>query len=499
MLFNSWEFLFYFLPATVLGYAAIRRFGSAHLGIAFLALASMVFYLWWDIRNLGILIGAILVSYGFGRLMVRCGNRPGPWRTIKKSALIAGIIFNVGLLFFYKYTNFAADQLGFEIAHIALPLGISFFTFQKITYLVDCYNGLLTEAGITEFALFVAYFPHAIAGPIVHHRDMMPQFLHPQPPIRPDSVQEGLIYFAIGLAQKVLIADSFAPFASQFFAAAAENSTGIHLLDSWVGVLSYTMQIYFDFSGYSAMAIGASLLLGIRLPINFDSPYKSVSMIEFWRRWHMTLSRFLREYIYFPLGGSRSGPSRHYANLMIVMLVGGFWHGAGWTFIVWGGLHGVYLLINHAWRKLSASWSRLAMPAALSWLLTFAGVVLAWAFFRANSVTTAASIVKAMAGMNGIALAERQRQQLGALADPLRHLGVIFVPDTATTLTFLAVIWVALGIAACLALPNVHAVARRLQTMPSGWTSPAAAALGVLAAVAACLVDKPSEFLYFNF
>jgi alginate O-acetyltransferase complex protein AlgI len=499
MLFNSWEFLFYFLPATIVGYAAIRRLGSAHLGIAFLALASMMFYLWWDIHNLGVLVGAILVSYSFGRLMVFSRDRGARWQSVRRAALIAGIIFNVGLLFFYKYTNFFADQLGFEITHIILPLGISFFTFQKITYLVDCYNGLLTEAGITEFALFVAYFPHAIAGPIVHHRDMMPQFLNPQPPIRPDTFQEGLIYFAIGLAQKVLIADTFAPFASNFFSAAAANGASIHFLDAWVGVLSYTMQIYFDFSGYSAMAIGASLLLGIRLPINFDSPYKSTSIIEFWRRWHMTLSRFLREYIYFPLGGSRRGPVRHYVNLMIVMLVGGFWHGAGWTFLVWGGLHGVYLLINHAWRRLSQSWRGLAMPAALCWLVTFAGVVVAWTFFRANSVTTALLIVKAMSGLNGIVLPDRQRLQLGALANMLQHFGVSFVPDSATTLTFFAVIWVVLGVAACLVLPNVHAAARHLRTMPAAWASPAAAALGVLTAVAACLVDKPSEFLYFNF
>ncbi len=498
MLFNSWEFLFYFLPATVVGYAAIRHFGSAHAGIAFLALASIAFYLWWDIHNLGILIGAILVSYAFGRLMVRCRDRSGLWQNVKKSALIAGIIFNVGLLFFYKYTNFAADQLGFEVAHIALPLGISFFTFQKITYLVDCYNGSLSEAGITEFALFVAYFPHAIAGPIVHHRDMMPQFLHPQPPVRPDTFQEGLIYFTIGLAQKVLIADNFAPFASQFFST-ARDSAAVHLLDAWVGVLSYAMQIYFDFCGYSAMAIGASLLLGIRLPINFNSPYKSLSIIEFWRRWHMTLSRFLREYIYFPLGGSRRGPLRHYINLMIVMLVGGFWHGAGWTFVIWGALHGFYLLVNHAWRHLAQIRRGLALPAPLSWGVTFVAVVVAWAFFRANSVGTALTIVKAMLGLNGVAIPVRERPYFGRLAGPLEWLGVSFVPDATTTLTFLAALLVLAGIAACLTLPNVHAIARRIRIMPPALASSAAAALGILAAAAACLIDRPSEFLYFNF
>jgi D-alanyl-lipoteichoic acid acyltransferase DltB (MBOAT superfamily) len=498
MLFNSWEFIFYFLPATVAGYALLRRFSSAHVGIAFLALASMMFYLWWDIHNLGVLIGAILVSYAFGRVMVFCHARGEGWQSVRKAALIAGIVFNIGLLFFYKYTNFFAGQLGLDVPHIILPLGISFFTFQKITYLVDCYNGVLTEAGITEFALFVAYFPHAIAGPIVHHRDMMPQFLHPQPPVRPDTVQEGLIYLAVGLAQKVLVADNFAPFATQFFSAARDGAP-IHLLDAWVGVLSYTMQIYFDFSGYSAMAIGASLLLGIRLPINFDSPYKSLSIIEFWRRWHMTLSRFLREYIYFPLGGSRRGAVRHYVNLMIVMLVGGFWHGAGWTFIVWGGLHGLYLLVNHAWRRATELGRGIALPRALSWVVTFGSVVVAWAFFRADSVGVALRIVKAMLGVDGIALPIRERAHFGALAVPLEHLGVSFVPDTATTLTLLATLAVVVATGACLALPNVHALAQRIKAMPPALGSSAAAVLGVLAAAAVLRIDQPSEFLYFNF
>jgi alginate O-acetyltransferase complex protein AlgI len=341
MLFNSLEFIFGFLPLTILGYALVRRVSTAHTGIAFLSLASMVFYLWWDINNLGILIGAIVVNYAFGRFMVGCGDGGGLVRVAKRAALIAGIVFNVGLLGYYKYANFFAGQAGFELAHIVLPLGISFFTFQKITYLVDSYHGLLSEAGLIEFSLFVDFFPHAIAGPIVHHRDMMPQFLHPKPPIQAETFREGLFFFAIGLAKKVLVADAFAPFASEFFRAASHAPAGVRLLECWQGVLAWAMQIYFDFSGYSDMAVGAALMMGIRLPLNFNSPYKATSIIEFWRCWHMTLSRFLREYIYFPLGGSRRGTLQHYVNLMAVMLIGGFWHGAGWTFLAWGGLHGL--------------------------------------------------------------------------------------------------------------------------------------------------------------
>lgn len=499
MLFNSFEFVFYFLPLAVIGYAVTRRVASAHAGIAFLSYASIIFYLWWDISNIGILAGAILVNYGFGRFMVRCGERPDLWRLAKHSALVAGIAFNIGLLMYFKYTNFFMAQLDVKIEHILLPLGISFFTFQKITYLVDCYTGLLTEAGLTEFTLFVTFFPHAIAGPIVHHRDMMPQFLHPRPPIRPDSMWEGLFYFTVGLAKKVLIADAFAPFVASFFGAADHDPAGVQMIDGWVGALSYTMQIYFDFSGYSDMAIGASLMFGIILPINFNSPYKSLSVIEFWRRWHMTLSRFLKEYIYFPLGGSRQGNLRHYINLMAVMVIGGFWHGAGWTFIAWGTLHGFYLLINHLWRYLKGgeetSLSRLR--AFGSWLSTFACVVIAWVFFRADTMGTAVGIIRGMLGLNGIAFAEKHRAYFGALASAMEHAGIKFVPDLNHSLLSLTAVLG--GVFVSVALPNSQTMAGKLHSLPRQWSLRLASALGVLAALTACLLDRPSEFLYFNF
>jgi D-alanyl-lipoteichoic acid acyltransferase DltB (MBOAT superfamily) len=502
MLFNSFEYIFYFLPLIIAGYALVRRFSTAQMGVAFLSLASMVFYLWWDINNLGILIGAILVNYAFGRLMVRCGEESGAVQTLKRSALIAGIVFNIGLLAYYKYANFLAREVGLDIDHIVLPLGISFFTFQKITYLVDCYHGLLSEAGLIEFSLFVGYFPHAIAGPIVHHRDMMPQFLHPKPALAAETFRTGLVFFAIGLAKKVLIADTFAPIATEFFRAASQTPDAARLFESWQGVLAYAMQIYFDFSGYSDMAVGAGLMMGIRLPLNFDSPYRSLSVIDFWRRWHMTLSRFLKEYIYFPFGGSRRGALRHYVNLMFVMLVGGFWHGANWTFLAWGGLHGLYLMVNHAWRNFGPTLPLRApriVMVPMSWIGTFGAVCVAWAFFRADSLTTALGVVRGMLGLNGIALAEPHRAYLGALGPRLQELGVHFLPPAETTLHFSAYAYVIAAIAACLLLPNTQMIAERLPKVPTRSRLALASALGALAAITICELERPSEFLYFNF
>jgi alginate O-acetyltransferase complex protein AlgI len=504
VLFNSFEFIFVFLPLTIAGYAMVRRISTARMGIAFLSLASMVFYLWWDINNLGILIGAILVNYAFGRFMVHCGDADGLLRIAKRSAVIAGIVFNIGLLGYYKYANFFADQIGFKLAHVVLPLGISFFTFQKITYLVDSYQGLLSEAGLIEFSLFVDYFPHAIAGPIVHHRDMMPQFLHPKPPIRAEGIRDGLFFFAVGLGKKVLVADTFAPFASEFFKTASHAVETSHLLEAWQGVLAYTMQIYFDFSGYSDMAVGAALMMGIALPLNFNSPYASTSIIEFWRRWHMTLSRFLKEYIYFPLGGSRQGPLRHYVNLMAVMLIGGFWHGAGWTFIVWGALHGGYLLVNHAWRNLAEvvrPWLRVprVLTQPLCWLATFGAVCVAWVFFRADSVTTALRVVGGMAGLNGVDLLDRHRIYLGRFATLLEQYGVQFLPESATDLHLIVYVYSLVAIAACLMLPNTQTLAAVLPKLSRPRNFALASALGMLAAITVCELERPSEFLYFNF
>jgi D-alanyl-lipoteichoic acid acyltransferase DltB (MBOAT superfamily) len=326
--------------------------------------------------------------------------------------MIFAVAANLAVLAYFKYADFLIGSVnaafGRQLSdlHVALPLGISFYTFTQIAYLVDVQSGKAVERSPTRYALFVAYFPHLVAGPVLHHAQMMPQFKQPdvyRPQLRNGVM--GMGFLLLGLAKKVLIADSFAPIANQLFEQAASGTVATEL--AWRGVLAYTLQIYFDFSGYSDMAVGLSRLFNIRLPYNFDSPYKALSIIDFWRRWHMTLSAFLRDYLYIALGGNRKGKIRRYGNLLATMLLGGLWHGASWTFVAWGGLHGIYLIINHGWRWLRSQlgWSAEnlnpltlgAMHLAAS-LLTLLCVIVAWVFFRAGSFYAATRVLTSMAG-----------------------------------------------------------------------------------------------------
>ena len=395
MLFSTTEFLFAFLPLTVAGFALIAGAISLRAGTVWLTAASLFFYAYWEASLLPLIVVSIVVNFACGKFLF--ANR-------SRALLVAGLCFNVGLLGYFKYAGFLVDNvealLGMEIAElkIALPLAISFFTFQQIAYLVDVYRQRAIEPDFLNYCLFVSFFPQLISGPIVHHSEMMPQFR--------DSAREWLsrklvpvaiAFIAIGLYKKVVLANGISPVADDVFLAA---QTGIpQFWDAWTGALAYTFQIYFDFSGYTDMAVGIALLFGIRLPVNFNSPYKATSIIDFWRRWHMTLSRFIQDYIYIPLGGSRRGKSRRYVNLMLAMLIGGIWHGAGWTFIIWGGLHGLYLVINHGWRRVGPS--RRSGGSLSKWvgrILTFFAVVVAWVFFRAADVGDAFNVLAGMAG-----------------------------------------------------------------------------------------------------
>ncbi len=313
----------------------------------------------------------------------------------RKVWLIAGILFDLGLLGYFKYTAFAVEtinsllQTGFAVPQIVLPLGISFFTFTQIACLVDSYRGEVKGYSKSGYFLFVTIFPHLIAGPILYHKDMIPQFMDEKNyRINYENMNRGIAWFTLGLAKKVLIADHL----SKYVAEAFSHADHLSMVDAWFASFAYTLQLYFDFSGYSEMAIGLGLMLNFRLPLNFNSPYKSTSIIEFWRRWHMTLSAFLKDYLYIPLGGNRTG--HHLRNIMITMLLAGLWHGAGWTFIFWGGLHGLYICINHVWRK--AGWS---LPKPTGWLVTFMAVNIAWVFFRADDFGTAFAVIQAMCGM----------------------------------------------------------------------------------------------------
>jgi alginate O-acetyltransferase complex protein AlgI len=413
MLFTSGTFLFLYLTITLAGFFAISRLLGHSSGAAWLVAASLVFYGYWHPPHTLLLVASIVFNYAMGTFILRARS---PDLLSPRRLLVLAVAANLVLLGYFKYADFLIrtlnDLAGLDVplANVRLPIGISFFTFTQIAYLADVYVGKVRERRPLHYALFVTYFPHLIAGPVLHHAEMMPQFGQSEnytPRLR--SLTIGLVFLAIGLVKKVAFADSAAPIANSLFDSA--RTTLVPTAAAWKGILAYSLQIYFDFSGYSDMAVGLSRMIGVKLPYNFDSPYRSKSIIEFWRRWHMTLSRFLRDYLYFALGGNRHGKFRRYVNLMTTMLLGGLWHGASWTFVVWGGLHGLYLVANHGWRftcerlRLSASTLLWQPPAVvgevLSRTLTLVCVALAWILFRADTTQAAHHVIQSAIGLGG--------------------------------------------------------------------------------------------------
>ena len=390
MLFSSLPFLLGFLPLVVAGAMLAARIAGARGAVAFLAASSFVFYGWHYPPYVVLLALTIAVNYWLaGRIEA----------TASKSITAMAVALNLGLLGWFKYAGFLAEMV-FAVTGvrtglpaILLPLGISFFTFQQIAYLIDIYQRKAKQGALLDYVFLISFFPQLIAGPIVHHKEVIPQLRQGRfATFRAEDVAAGVFLFSIGLAKKVLIADNLAVGADTLFYAQAQG-LDISMAEAWLGMLCYTFQIYFDFSGYSDMALGLGLVFGLQLPVNFRSPYKALNIVDFWRRWNITLSTFLRDYLYLPLGGNRRGPVRRYANLWIVMLLGGLWHGAGWQFVVWGGLHGFYLTISHLWTKSGL----FRMPAPVSVALTFLCVVVAWVFFRASDFTQAFDILLSMA------------------------------------------------------------------------------------------------------
>jgi alginate O-acetyltransferase complex protein AlgI len=490
MLFNSFAFILGFLPLALAGHFFLGRRSHAWAA-GWLALASLGFYAYWNPRYTLLLLGSICFNFLIGRALSSSAGPRGPARL---AVLSAGITIDLGLLGYYKYAHFFVANLNalagtsLSLATIVLPLGISFFTFTQIAFLVDAYRGEAHEPKFIHYVLFVSYFPHLIAGPILHHKEMMPQFRRPEPyRFDAEKFTTGVAIFCIGLVKKAVLADGIANFANPIFAA-ADGGQWPPLLDAWVGALSYTMQLYFDFSGYCDMAIGVSWMLGIALPLNFNSPYKASNIVDFWRRWHMTLSRFLRDYLYIALGGNRRGPVRRYLNLFLTMLIGGLWHGAGWTFVAWGALHGLYLVCNHAWTAWGPArpQANTASAGFAAWLLTFVAVIVAWVLFRAHTMTGAGHILAGMAGLNG---------WQGEQNDPLGWL------------------WCAALAAVALTCPNTQelmvnkldGITRPKTITPSlitlRFTRSAAWAAAVAAAAAAGIMSlpQPTNFLYFNF
>ena len=413
MLFNSYAFIFAYFPIVLVGFFLIG-WRNTRAAAGFLALASLFFYGWWSVEALPLLLASICMNYWFG---LRLTPQPERSDAGRKRMLIIALTINLVVLGVFKYADFfignineglsAAGIKPLPLLHVVLPIGISFYTFTQIAFLVDCWQGKVRERSFVHYVLFVTYFPHLIAGPVLHHAQMMPQFANNATyRINGNHLAQGLAIFSFGLAKKLLIADPIGQYADLVFHG-AHQGIAPGLYTAWFGVLAYTLQIYFDFSGYSDMAIGLSLCFGIRLPLNFNSPYKSINIIEFWRRWHISLSTFLRDYLYIPLGGNRKGPARRHINLFLTMLLGGLWHGAAWTFVIWGALHGAFLIVNHFWNSLVRRGSS-AKPGhlgkLLGWLLTFVCVMVAWVVFRAESTGAAMRIYEGMLGMNGTAL-----------------------------------------------------------------------------------------------
>jgi alginate O-acetyltransferase complex protein AlgI len=418
MLFNSFEFVVFWIGIALVFLTLLR--GRPEAQKALLVAASLFFYAWWRFEYVFILLASMAVNFWIGQLLAKRFEA----NQSRSNLLAAGVVANLLAIGYFKYfgllvgtTNTVAGT-EWTVPTILLPLAISFFTFQQIAFLVDASRGQAKTGSLLDYAVFVTFFPQLIAGPIVHHGEMMPQFkaLGEQRGKVATNLVIGVTIFAMGLVKKLGCADNMAKYADSLYAHVGYGGDPT-MLEAWYGAIAYSLQIYFDFSGYSDMAVGIARVFGIILPINFFSPYQSTSIIDFWRRWHITLSRFLRDYLYIPLGGGRSGVIRRYGNLLITMLLGGLWHGAAWTFVVWGALHGIYLVINHGWRKLKKKlgWRQEGgfLSRVISGLFTFMLVTVAWVFFRAESFEQATTILVAMFNVNYLVITPEMEQLVG--------------------------------------------------------------------------------------
>lgn len=497
MLFFSFEFMYAFLPLVGLGFYALGRLPQSlhNLNLVWLAAASLFFYSWWDSSYLALIVISIVVNFAVGQLL----------RGVKhKFILVAGISFNLVLLGYFKYLGFLAGIVeallhhDFNVGAIVLPLAISFFTFQQIAWLADSYSGHHVEEGrvsFLEYVLFVVFFPQLIAGPIVHHAEVIPQFRDPA--LRRFQVENfttGLAIFIIGLFKKVVLADNVAPTANLIYDGAAWNLL-YTAQDTWLGVLSFSAQVYFDFSGYADMAIGLGLMFNIRLPVNFESPFRACSTNELWRRWHMTLSRFLRSYVYIPLGGSRKGAFNTYLFLMITMLVGGIWHGAGWTFALWGFVQGVMLAINNFWSK-NSGWH---VPAPLGWLLTFSLWLVTSVLFRAENLDAAQRMYSAMFSLGDVAGAAAN---ISAQTIALIVCATVFTLVLPNTQRLLRKKYTPIEYDRNETSPDAVLHMGRLDSLHLEWTYPWLIYLAALAGISVyTLLDTSNvqEFIYFQF
>jgi D-alanyl-lipoteichoic acid acyltransferase DltB (MBOAT superfamily) len=542
MLFNSSEFLFVFLPLTLFGFYLLGT-RSRTAALSWLILASLVFYASWRPINVLIIAPSIAINFALARVLLRLSEREDS-RGASKAVLALGIAFNVAFLGFFKYTDFMFgtinDVFGANLVlrHIILPLGISFITFQKIAFLTDVQGGRVKSFSLRDYSIFVLFFPQLVAGPIVHYREMMPQFHAAPYRFDKENVTVGLTLLLVGLFKKVVFADNIANFVTPIYEHSAVEG-GTTFVWAWMAAIGFTLQLYFDFSGYTDMALGLARFFGIRLPQNFDSPLRATSIIEFWLRWHMTLTRFLTAYVYNPLtlwltrrrlakgrpgvGGRNTTVGAFVYLLMfptvVTMFISGLWHGAGYGFVVWGLLHGFYLTINHGWRVIKARlWADrkiyVSIMEPLGFLLTFLSVCAAMIFFRSPTMVSAIDLVKGIIGLNGIGLPQALMDHLGPLARKLHAVGVVAESQNPSDFAKTA-LWIFVLMFVALVCPNtLQILARYEPALGVTWQSakfrtgpiiewnaslPWALAVSAVAAIAIFSMGGPSEFLYWQF
>jgi D-alanyl-lipoteichoic acid acyltransferase DltB (MBOAT superfamily) len=485
MLFNSYAFIFLFLPIAFAGYFILNRKKLTLAAKTWLVLASFFFYGYWNPIYILLLLGSIIFNYAVGSILIYKSSSPASSRL----TLVAGIAGNLFLLTYFKYMDFfitninAVSSLNLKLLQIALPLGISFLTFTQVAYLVDAARGMVGDHNFLNYSLFATFFPRLLVGPIVRYREIMPQFdAIRNKLLNYKSIAQGLTLLLLGLFKKVIIADRLAEWANPGF----DTAASLTLAEAWITSLSYTLQLYFDFSGYTDIALGASLLFNIKLPINFNSPYRSLTIQEFWRRWHMTLSRFIRDYIYIPLGGSRGSELRTLLNILATFFLVGLWHGAGWTFVIWGLLHGCALVVFRFWQK-----GPYRLPRFVSWFVTFNFINAAWVFFRAHTFSDAMKVLKGMAGLTGVILPQGFAHFLSALKGYEIQFGNMLPTihwDAKMFFYFVAFFLLAV------LFKNSGEMIEKLKP---NWRT--AVALSLILVYALVNLNKTNEFIYFNF
>jgi len=455
MLFNSTVFVVGFLPTALGGVYLIARFFGSIAARMWLLIANAFFYAWWNPPLLILLVFSIIINFECGLRIRKC--RAGPeW-------LIVGLVFNLGQLAFFKYSNFIAGIIGMALPFggVKLPVGISFFTFQQIMFIVDTYRDGGAEVSLLDYACFVSFFPHLIAGPIVRPKNIIPQFCNFQPLANWRSrLVQGLEIFLLGLAKKLVLADGLAQFSDPGFAAAARHDP-LTLVEAWVALLAYGLQIYFDFSGYSDMAIGLARMFGIHFPQNFRSPYQARNISDFWKRWNISLSSFLRDYLYIPLGGNRRGEGRRIINVMVTMLLGGLWHGAALRFILWGGLHGAFLILHGLFRG-----TGIRLPALLAQAITLTAVLIAWVPFRSTSFSACIEFYRGLLGLNGFVLPVIILEHAPWLNQVAQSAPVLpYVGDARSLSLPEGVLLLCVGWIGVLALPDIHRFTRPVRSL----------------------------------